>query len=212
MGDKYDVKPDGRGPSSSDTDEAPHTRQARLALYPTSAPGSVPYSSLNDAQIEVVQIAYDLATMQERLGWPRLPDPSNSDDVRNYRTVDEHVACTAIYDVTGKHWKNYPEIPPVEFFAQPKLDHVKQMEPEEALAIFTASVKREFDIKREIVKGSVIKWCPMCLTAVEPQKPTCLHCTTNLEPVLRPKRLLINPKMKRECASFITELHHKFKK
>ena len=61
------------------------------------------------------------------------------------------------------------------------------MEPDEALAIFSASVKKEADIKREIVEGSVIKWCPMCLAAVAPQEAMCPKCKVNLEPVLRPR-------------------------
>jgi hypothetical protein len=209
-------------------------------------------------------IAYDLATMQERLGWPRVPDPLNGDDVRNHRTDHEDAALMAVYDATGRWWGHYPEIPPLEFFAQPKLASTilqvsaeveatpvveaapvvetapavdagppvgavlafkapkkpadyshpsikvvqnKHVEPEEALAIFSASVKREADIKREIVEGSVITWCPMCLTAVAPQEPVCLYCKVNLEPVLRPKRLLTSPEMKLECAAFIDELH-----
>jgi hypothetical protein len=81
------------------------------------------------------------------------------------------------------------------------------MEPEEALAIFSACVKKEANIKQEIVEGTVIKWCPMCLHAVAPQEATCLYCKVNLEPVLRPRRLLTCPAMKRDCAAFIEEQH-----
>jgi hypothetical protein len=164
-------------------------------------------------------IAYDLATMQERLGWPRLPDPLNGDDVRNYRTELAHNAYMAIYNATGRSWDDYPEIPPLDFFAQPKLairivghgsfEFAKQVEPEEALAIFSACVKKEADIKREIVEGSVITRCPMCLARVWPRDPdpACQNCNVNLEPVLRPRRLLAYPGIKVDCAAFIDELH-----
>jgi hypothetical protein len=81
------------------------------------------------------------------------------------------------------------------------------MEPEEALAIFSACVKKEADIKQEIVEGAVIKWCPMCLFAVAPQEATCLYCKVNLEPILSPRRLLPYPALKVNCAAFLDELH-----
>jgi hypothetical protein len=170
-------------------------------------------------------IAYDLATMQERLGWPRFPDPSNPDDVRNDRTPLEEVAYWTIFLATGRYWDHYPEIPPPDFFAQPKLairnrqffhdkpesDELMQdkdrIGPEGALCIFSACVKKEAQIKREIVEGTVITWCPMCLFEVAPQEPTCLECNVNLEPVLRPRRLLAFPGLKVNCAAFIDELH-----
>jgi len=175
-------------------------------------------------------IAYDLATMQERLGWPRFPDPSNPDDVRNDRTPLEEVAYWTIFLATGRYWDHYPEIPPPDFFAQPKLAirnrrffHDKpgsesiypyefmqdkdRIGPEGALCIFSACVKKEAQIKREIVEGTVITWCPMCLFEVAPQEPTCLECNVNLEPVLRPRRLLAFPGLKVNCAAFIDELH-----
>jgi hypothetical protein len=158
-------------------------------------------------------IDYDLATMQERLGWPRLRDPDNSDDVRNYRTECEEMACLAIFNATDRSWGHYPKIPPLEFFAQSEEDLALfsrwsgRIEPEEALALFSDAVKMEAGIKRQIVEGSVIRWCPMCLDPVAPQEPVCLSCNVNLEPVLRPRRLLAYPTLKVDCAVFINELH-----
>jgi hypothetical protein len=144
---------------------------------------------------------YDLATMQEMLGWPRSPDPDDSDDVRNYPSPFELKASNAIADAGGARWDAYPAIPALSHFATLKNSMMRAtfpggywISPQRALDICVAAVKQETCIKREIVHGTELKYCPMCLSEVvlTDNLNVCWYCHLNLEPVVAAKRHALN--------------------